>query len=50
MAQTEVERRQRYIDKISNGSLKQLVISCLDDEKTSSNITGVWEDYQYNNR
>ena len=27
----EVKRRQRYIDQISDGSLKQLVVSCLDD-------------------
>ena len=31
VALTEVERRQHYIDQISEGSLKQLVITCLDD-------------------
>ena len=30
-ALSEVERRQRYIDQISEGSLKQLVITCLDN-------------------
>ena len=30
---SEVERRQRYIDQISEGSLKQLVITCLDDDQ-----------------
>ena len=29
---SEVERRQRYIDRISDGSLKQLVIKCLDGD------------------
>ena len=28
-----VERRQRYIDEIREGSLKQLVITCLDDDQ-----------------
>ena len=28
---SEVMRRQRYINQISDGSLKQLVISCLDN-------------------
>ena len=28
-----VERRQHYIDQISEGSLKQLVITCLDDDQ-----------------
>ena len=32
VALSEVERRQRYIDQISEGSLKQLVITCLDDD------------------
>ena len=30
---TEVERRIDYIDQISEGSLKQLVITCLDDDQ-----------------
>ena len=30
---SEVERRQRYIDQISEGSLKQLVITCLDNDQ-----------------
>ena len=30
---TEVERRQRYIDEIREGSLKQLVITCLDNDQ-----------------
>ena len=30
---TEVERRKRYIDRISDGSLKQLVIGCLDNDQ-----------------
>ena len=29
---SEVERRSRYIDQISEGSLKQLVITCLDND------------------
>ena len=29
---SEVERRQHYIDEIREGSLKQLVITCLDDD------------------
>ena len=39
---SEVERRRHYIDQISEGSLKQLLITCLDNRsrKTSSNITG----------
>ena len=32
VALSEAERRQRYIDQISEGSLKQLVITCLDDD------------------
>ena len=32
VALSEVERRQRYIDQISEGSLKQLVITCLDND------------------
>ena len=31
-SKTKVERRQHYIDQISEGSLKQLVITCLDDD------------------
>ena len=39
---TEVQRRRRYIDQISNKSLKQLVIKCLDnDEKRRPLITVV---------
>ena len=30
---SEVERRQDYIDQISEGSLKQLVITCLDNDQ-----------------
>ena len=30
---SEVERRSRYIDQISEGSLKQLVIACLDNDQ-----------------
>ena len=30
---TEAESRRRYIDQISEGSLKQLVITCLDDDQ-----------------
>ena len=30
---SEVERRKHYIDQISEGSLKQLVITCLDDDQ-----------------
>ena len=30
---SEVERRQRYIDQISEESLKQLVITCLDNDQ-----------------
>ena len=30
---SEVERRKHYIDQISEGSLKQLVITCLDDNQ-----------------
>ena len=30
---SEVERRQHYIDQISEGSLKQLVITCLDNDQ-----------------
>ena len=30
---SEVERRQRYIDQIREGSLKQLMITCLDNDK-----------------
>ena len=30
---SEVERRQRYIDQISEGSLRQLVITCLDNDQ-----------------
>ena len=30
---SEVERRQRYIDQIREGSLKQLVITCLDNDQ-----------------
>ena len=30
---SEVERRSRYIDQISEGSLKQLVITCLDNDQ-----------------
>ena len=33
IALSEVERRKRYIDQISKGSLKQLVITCLDDDQ-----------------
>ena len=33
VALSEVERRQYYIDQISEGSLKQLVITCLDDDQ-----------------
>ena len=33
VALSEVERRQHYIDQISEGSLKQLVITCLDDDQ-----------------
>ena len=33
VALSEVERRQRYIDQISEGSLKQLVITCLDNDQ-----------------
>ena len=33
LVRTEVERRQHYIDQISEGSLKQLVITCLDDDQ-----------------
>ena len=29
---SEVERRQHYIDQTREGSLKQLVITCLDDD------------------
>ena len=32
-ALTEVKRRKDYIDQISEGSLKQLVITCLDDNQ-----------------
>ena len=32
LARTEVERRQHYIDQISEGSLKQLLITCLDND------------------
>ena len=31
VALSEVEKRQRYIDQISEGSLKQLVITCLNN-------------------
>ena len=30
---SEVERRQHHINQISEGSLKQLVITCLDDDQ-----------------
>ena len=30
---SEVERRQHYIDQIREGSLKQLVITCLDNDQ-----------------
>jgi len=33
IALTEVERRQRYTDQINDGSLKQLVMSCLDNDQ-----------------
>ena len=33
VALSEVERRQCYIDQISEGSLKQLVITCLDNDQ-----------------
>ena len=33
VALSEVERRQHYIDQISEGSLKQLVITCLDNDQ-----------------
>ena len=33
LIRTEVERRQHYIDQINDGSLKQLVIKCLDDNQ-----------------
>ena len=33
MILTEVERRKHYIDHINEGSLKQLVITCLDNDQ-----------------
>ena len=45
---SEVERRQRYIDQITDESLKQLVISCLDNDPERR--PPIWEDYQYDNR
>ena len=33
VALSAVQRRQHYIDQISEGSLKQLVITCLDDDQ-----------------
>ena len=33
IALSEVERHKHYIDQISEGSLKQLVITCLDDDQ-----------------
>ena len=33
VALSQVERRMRYIDQISDGSLQQLVMECLDDDQ-----------------